>query len=144
MFVIFSHLRLIRLMQKILMMPFLFARLKNDLYEIGVHIADVAHYVEPDNPLDKAAYQKATSVYLPDRVNPMLPEHISNVLCSLRPNEDKLTFSVIFQITPKGEVKHYWLGKTIIHSNHRFTYEDVQEIIESKTGDLCGRNSIAE
>src|SRR5690606_12819689 len=84
--------------------------------------------------LDKAAYQKATSVYLPDRVNPMLPEHISNVLCSLRPKEDKLTFSAIFQITPKGEVKHYWLGKTIIHSDHRFTYEEVQAIIEEKDG----------
>ncbi|MCY7312018.1 MAG: RNB domain-containing ribonuclease, partial [Chitinophagaceae bacterium] len=71
---------------------------------------------------------------LPDRVNPMLPEHISNVLCSLRPNEDKLTFSAIFQITPKGDIKQYWLGKTVIHSNHRFTYEEVQEIIENKAG----------
>lgn len=108
--------------------------LKNGTYEIGVHIADVSHYVEPENPLDKAAYQKATSVYLPDRVNPMLPEHISNVLCSLRPNEDKLTFSVIFQITPKAEVKQYWIGRTVIHSDHRFTYEDVQAIIEEKEG----------
>lgn len=108
--------------------------LKNGIYEIGVHIADVSHYVEPDNALDKAAYQKATSVYLPDRVNPMLPEHISNVLCSLRPKEDKLTFSIIFQMTPKGEVKQYWTGKTIIHSDHRFTYEDVQAIIEEKNG----------
>jgi len=112
-----------------------FRKIRDDLYELGVHIADVTHYVETDNPLDKAAYQKATSVYLPDRVNPMLPEHISNVLCSLRPNEDKLTFSVIFEINPKAEVKHYWLGKTIIHSNRRFTYEEAQEIIESKTGD---------
>lgn len=111
-----------------------FRLLKNDTYEIGVHIADVSHYVEPDNPLDKAAYQKATSVYLPDRVNPMLPEHISNVLCSLRPKEDKLTFSVIFQITPKAEVKQYWIGKTIIHSDHRFTYEEVQAIVEEKNG----------
>jgi ribonuclease R len=110
-------------------------KLKDDLYEIGVHIADVSHYVEPDNPLDKAAYQKATSVYLPDRVNPMLPEHISNVLCSLRPNEDKLTFSVIFHITTKAEVKHYWLGRTVIHSDRRFTYEEVQEIIEKRQGD---------
>jgi ribonuclease R len=73
---------------------------------------------------------------LPDRVNPMLPEHISNVLCSLRPNEDKLTFSIIFQITPKAEVKQYWIGRTVMHSNHRFTYEDAQTIIEEKTGEL--------
>lgn len=112
-------------------------KLDSGSYEIGVHIADVSHYVETDTPLDKAAYQKATSVYLPDRVNPMLPEHISNVLCSLRPKEDKLTFSVIFQITPKAEVKQYWIGKTVIHSDHRFTYEDVQAIIEEKTGLYC-------
>ncbi len=112
-----------------------FRPIKDDLYEIGVHIADVSHYVEPDNPLDKAAYQKATSVYLPDRVNPMLPEHISNVLCSLRPHEDKLTFSAIFEINAKAEVKHVWLGKTIMHSDRRYTYEDAQEIIEKKEGD---------
>jgi ribonuclease R len=111
-----------------------FRILKNGNYEIGVHIADVSHYVEEDTALDKAAYERATSVYLPDRVNPMLPEHISNVLCSLRPKEDKLTFSAIFQITPKAEVKNYWLGKTVIHSNHRFTYEEVQEIIEAGDG----------
>jgi ribonuclease R len=111
-----------------------FRHLKNGNYEIGVHIADVSHYVEPDTALDKFAYQKATSVYLPDRVNPMLPEHISNVLCSLRPKEDKLTFSAIFQITAKAEVKQYWLGKTVIHSDYRFTYEDVQAIIETKDG----------
>lgn len=108
--------------------------LKNGNYEIGVHIADVSHYVEPDTALDEFAYKKATSVYLPDRVNPMLPEHISNVLCSLRPHEDKLTFSAVFEMTPKGTVKKYWLGKTVIHSNHRFTYEEVQEIIEKETG----------
>ncbi len=108
--------------------------LENGNYEIGVHIADVSHYLEPENDLDKAAYQKATSVYLPDRVNPMLPEHISNFLCSLRPKEDKLTFSAIFQISPKSEIKQYWLGKTVIHSDHRFTYEEVQAIIEEKTG----------
>jgi ribonuclease R len=111
-----------------------FRLLKSGNYEIGIHIADVSHYVEPDTELDKEAYHRATSVYLPDRVNPMLPEHISNVLCSLRPKEDKLTFSAIFQITPKGEVKHYWLGKTVIHSNHRFTYEEVQTTIEEKKG----------
>jgi ribonuclease R len=108
--------------------------LKNGHYEIGVHIADVSHYVEEKTALDDEAYQRATSVYLPDRVNPMLPEHISNFLCSLRPREDKLTFSAIFQMTPKAEVKHYWLGKTVIHSDHRFTYEEVQETIESGAG----------
>jgi ribonuclease R len=108
--------------------------LKNGNYEIGVHIADVSHYVEPDTALDEAAYQKATSVYLPDRVNPMLPEHISNVLCSLRPHEDKLTFSAVFQMTPKAQVKEYWIGRTVIHSDHRFTYEEVQEVIEKQDG----------
>ena len=112
-----------------------FRQIKHDLFEIAVHIADVTHYVEPDNALDKAAYQKATSVYLPDRVNPMLPEHISNVLCSLRPNEDKLTFSVIFEINPKAEVKHCSFGKTVIHSKRRYTYEEAQKIIEEKAGD---------
>jgi len=111
-----------------------FRVLKNGNYEIGVHIADVGHYVETDTVLDEFAYNKATSVYLPDRVNPMLPEHISNVLCSLRPNEDKLTFSAIFQVSPNGNIKQHWLGKTIIHSDHRFTYEEVQEIIENGSG----------
>jgi len=108
--------------------------LKNGNFEIGVHIADVSHYVEEDSKLDESAYGKATSVYLPDRVNPMLPEHISNFLCSLRPKEDKLTFSAVFEMTQKGQVKDYWLGKTIIHSDHRFTYEEVQEIIEKGEG----------
>jgi ribonuclease R len=111
-----------------------FRVLKNGNYEIGVHIADVSHYVEPDTALDKEAYNRATSVYLPDRVLPMLPERISNELCSLRPKEDKLTFSAIFQITEKGEVKQHWLGKTVMHSDHRFTYEEVQEIIENQEG----------
>lgn len=111
-----------------------FRVLKNGNYEIGVHIADVSHYVEADSDLDKEAYQRATSVYLPDRVLPMLPERISNELCSLRPHEDKLTFSAVFQITPKGEVKNHWIGKTAIHSDHRFTYEEVQEIIEKEEG----------
>ncbi|HVG41740.1 MAG TPA: ribonuclease R [Chitinophagaceae bacterium] len=122
--------------------------LKNGNYEIGVHIADVSHYVVPGTPLDEEAFQKATSVYLPDRVNPMLPEHISNFLCSLRPHEDKLTFSAVFQMTPKGVVKEYWVGKTIIHSDHRFTYEEVQEIIEKQEGHLMDEimllNSIAQ
>lgn len=108
--------------------------LDNGYYEIGVHIADVSHFVAPDSILDKAAYARATSVYLPDRVNPMLPEKISNELCSLRPNEDKYTFAVIFQITNRAEIKHKWIGRTIIHSNHRFTYEEVQQTIETKDG----------
>ncbi|MGQ0737896.1 MAG: ribonuclease R [Bacteroidota bacterium] len=111
-----------------------FRKLTTGNYEIGIHIADVSHYLEPDTDLDMEAYQRATSVYLPDRVNPMLPEHISNFLCSLRPKEDKLTFSAIFQVTPKGEVKQYWLGKTVILSDHRFTYEEVQAVIEEKAG----------
>lgn len=108
--------------------------LSNGIYEIGVHIADVSYYVSPETELDEEAYKRATSVYLPDRVNPMLPERISNELCSLRPHEDKFTFSAIFQMNTKGEVKQYWLGRTVIHSDHRFTYEDVQEIIEKKEG----------
>ena len=108
--------------------------LDNGNYEIGVHIADVSHFVKPDSILDKSAYERATSVYLPDRVNPMLPEKISNELCSLRPLEDKYTFSVVFQVTNRGEIKHKWIGRTIIQSKHRFTYEDVQTIIETKDG----------
>jgi len=104
-------------------------------YEIGVHIADVSHFVEEGSILDEEAYDRATSVYLPDRVNPMLPERISNELCSLRPHEDKCTFSVIFKMTEKGEVKDHWIGRTVIHSNHRFSYEDVQQIIETKEGE---------
>jgi len=115
--------------------------------EIGVHIADVSYYVEPDTVLDKEAYERATSVYLPDRVNPMLPERISNELCSLRPHEDKLTFSAIFQ-TPKGEIKDRWIGRTVIHSNHRFTYEEVQEIIDQQTGlyqaEIATLNTLAQ
>ena len=109
--------------------------LDNGAYEIGVHIADVSHFVEQGSILDKAAYARATSVYLPDRVNPMLPERISNELCSLRPNEDKYTFSVIFQITNRAEIKHTWIGRTIIHSDTRFTYEQVQQTIEAKEGE---------
>jgi len=109
-------------------------RVSDDVYEIGVHIADVSHFVKTGDILDAVAYERATSVYLPDRVNPMLPEKISNELCSLRPNEDKYTFSVVFQINQKAEIKHKWIGRTVIHSDQRFTYEDVQEIIEKKEG----------
>ncbi|RYD59012.1 MAG: ribonuclease R [Sphingobacteriales bacterium] len=109
--------------------------LKGGMYEIGVHIADVSHYIEPGSALDKEAYIRATSVYLPDRVLPMLPERLSNGLCSLRPDEDKYTFSAIFKMDAKGKVKDYWLGKTVIRSNRRFTYEEAQEMIEGADGD---------
>ncbi len=109
--------------------------LKGGYYEVGVHIADVSYYVEPDTQLDKESYERATSVYLPDRVLPMLPEHISNVLCSLRPNEDKFTFSAMFQINKEGKLKQYWIGRTVIHSNRRFTYEEAQQVIETGQGD---------
>jgi len=109
-------------------------KIGKDEYEIGVHIADVSHFVKQGSELDKEGYSRATSVYLPDRVNPMLPEKISNELCSLRPHEDKYTFSVIFKINNKGKIKDYWLGKTFIHSDHRFNYDEVQEIIETNAG----------
>jgi len=123
-------------------------KLKKDFYQVGVHIADVSHFVKPETALDTEAYKRATSVYLPDRVNPMLPENISNVLCSLRPNEDKYTFSAVFEMNTKGEIKKHWIGKTLIHSDHRFTYEDVQQIIESSDGiykdEILLLNSIAQ
>lgn len=125
-----------------------FKPLKGGLYEIGVHIADVSYYIEEGSALDKEAYHRATSVYLPDRVLPMLPERLSNELCSLRPDEDKYTFSAIFQVDKKGKVKDYWLGRTIIRSQRRFTYEEVQEIIEGADGDhkevLLTLNDIAQ
>ena len=109
--------------------------LANGHLEIGVHIADVSHFVQPGTAVDKEAYERATSVYLPDRVYPMLPERISNELCSLRPNEDKLTFSACFEVDAHGKIVNTWFGKTIIHSDRRFTYEQVQEIIDTKVGD---------
>ena len=112
-----------------------FRELKSGWIEVGVHIADVSHYITPDSELDKEAYRRATSVYLPDRVSPMLPERLSNELCSLRPREDKYTFSVVFQINKEGKIKEHWIGKTIIHSDRRFAYEDVQNIIEGADGD---------
>jgi len=107
---------------------------KRGLWEIGVHIADVSHFVQPGTLLDEEAYERATSVYLPDRVNPMLPERISNELCSLRPNEDKYTFSAVFEVNSKCEVKSTWIGRTLIHSDHRFSYEDAQQVIETEEG----------
>lgn len=111
-----------------------FERFQDGSIAVGVHIADVSHYIEEGSALDVAAYERATSVYLPDRVVPMLPERISNELCSLRPHEDKLTYSCIFRLDEKGKIINQWIGRTIIHSNHRFTYEDVQLIIETGTG----------
>ncbi|MBE8720267.1 ribonuclease R [Sphingobacterium pedocola] len=113
-----------------------FQTLENGNYEIGVHIADVSHYVIPDSALDKEAFERATSVYLVDRVIPMLPERLSNDLCSLRPDEDKLCFSAVFEIDEKANILDQWFGRTIIHSNRRFSYEEAQEIIENKEGQL--------
>ncbi len=111
--------------------------LKDGLVEVGVHIADVTHYVHPGTVLDREAYERATSVYLVDRVVPMLPEHLSNGVCSLNPREDKLTFSAVFHLTPDAKVVDSWFGKTVIRSDRRFTYEEAQEIIETKRGDLA-------
>jgi ribonuclease R len=102
----------------------------NGQLEVGVHIADVSHYLRPDTDLDKEAYRRGTSVYLVDRVVPMLPERLSNGLCSLRPNEDKLCFSAIFILDQNGIVVDEWYGRTIINSNHRYTYEEAQAAIE--------------
>ena len=100
-----------------------------ELY-VGVHIADVSHYLRPDTELDKEAYNRGTSVYLVDRCVPMLPERLSNGLCSLRPHEDKLCFSAVFKLDHNGHVLEEWYGRTVINSNHRFTYEEAQEVIE--------------
>ena len=111
-------------------------KLENGHYEIGIHIADVSHYLKPDTILDKEAYDRATSVYLVDRVVPMLPEVLSNELCSLRPHEDKLTYSAVFEMDETGKVYQEWYGRTITHSDRRFTYEEAQEIIEGAEGDF--------
>ena len=111
-----------------------FKTLPNGNYEVGVHIADVSHYVIPDSDLDKEAFERGTSVYLVDRVIPMLPETLSNGLCSLRPNEEKLCFSAVFELDEEANIVAEWFGKTVIYSDKRFAYEDVQEIIENKAG----------
>ncbi|MFD2892223.1 ribonuclease R [Flavobacterium chuncheonense] len=110
-----------------------FQVLENGNYEIGVHIADVSHYVQEGTILDEEAYNRATSVYLVDRVVPMLPEVLSNFACSLRPHEEKYTFSAIFQLNTKAEVVDSWFGRTVIYSDQRFAYEEAQAIIETKT-----------
>ena len=107
-------------------------KLENGHYEIGIHIADVSHYVQPGTILDDEAYERATSVYLVDRVVPMLPEVLSNNACSLRPNEEKYTFSAIFEIDGQARVQKQWFGRTVINSNERFAYEEAQHIIETK------------
>jgi len=111
-----------------------FRKLDNGNIEVGVHIADVSHYVKQGTALDKEAFERGTSVYLVDRVIPMLPERLSNGLCSLRPNEDKLCFSAVFELDQEANVVEQWFGKTIIHSDTRFSYEDAQEVLENKTG----------
>ncbi len=111
-----------------------FKVLENGNFEVGVHIADVAHYIIPDSALDREAFDRGTSVYLVDRVIPMLPERLSNGLCSLRPNEDKLCFAAVFEMDERAHIVNEWFGKTVIHSNKRFAYEDVQGIIEAKAG----------
>lgn len=110
--------------------------LDNGNCEIGIHIADVSYYVRPDSALDKEAFNRSTSVYLVDRVLPMLPEKISNGLCSLRPNEDKFTFSAVFTFDKNDKIVGEWFGKTVIHSDRRFTYEEAQERIDSGEGDF--------
>ncbi|MCC7332806.1 MAG: ribonuclease R [Flavobacteriales bacterium] len=112
-------------------------KLENGIWEIGVHIADVSHYVQPGTLLDKEALQRATSVYLVDRVVPMLPEVLSNNACSLRPHETKLCFSAVFELTDSAEVKKEWFGRTVIFSDRRFTYEEAQERIETGKGDFA-------
>jgi len=113
-----------------------FKVMENGNYEIGIHIADVSHYVKEDTALEDEAYQRATSVYLVDRVVPMLPEILSNNVCSLRPNEEKLTFSVVFEMDEKGHVLKPWYGRTVIYSDKRFSYEDAQEIIEGNDKEI--------
>ena len=113
-----------------------FKTLDNGNYEIGIHIADVSHYMKPDTILDEEAYDRATSVYLVDRVVPMLPEVLSNNACSLRPNEEKYTFSAIFELDDKAVIQHQWFGRTVIDSNERFAYEEAQYIIENGNGNI--------
>ena len=124
-----------------------YEKLENGDIEIGVHIADVTHFMEQDTPLDVEAYERSTSVYLVDRVCPMLPEKLSNNLCSLRPNVDRLAFSAVFTFDEKGKIKKRWFGKTVIHSDKRFAYEDAQEVLDAGKGpyhkELSTLNKIA-
>ncbi len=119
-----------------------FKKLQNQNYQIGVHIADVSHYITPNSIIDQEAYSRATSIYLPDRTVPMLPERLSNFICSLRPNEDKLCYSIVFEISPQAEIINQWIGRTIINSDRRFTYKQAQKIIDSQEGEYA--NEITE
>jgi len=111
-------------------------QLDNGNREVGIHIADVTHYIKPDSLIEKEAKQRATSIYLVDRVVPMLPERLSNYICSLNPNEDKLTYSAVFEINDKAEVLDEWFGRTIINSDMRFSYQEAQDVIDSGDGDM--------
>jgi len=119
-----------------------YKKLENGNYEIGIHIADVSHYLEEGTILDDEAYQRATSVYLVDRVVPMLPEVLSNYACSLRPHEEKYTFSAVFEINEKAQMVNQWFGRTVIYSNQRFSYEEAQYIIETKDNTIPEEISI--
>ncbi|MBO4842172.1 MAG: ribonuclease R [Bacteroidales bacterium] len=114
-----------------------YRKLENGNVEVGVHIADVTHYVTPGSVIDKEAFARGTSVYLVDRTIPMLPENLSNKLCSLRPHEDKLTFSAVFELNAKAKVIGQWFGRTVINSDYRFDYEQAQQIIETKEGPIA-------
>lgn len=113
-----------------------YRRLPNGHHEVGVHIADVSHYVKPGSAIDREAQERGTSVYLVDRTIPMLPEKLCNNVCSLRPDEEKLTFSTVFEMNDKAEIINHWIGKTVIKSNRRFAYEEVQTMIEGGEGDF--------
>ena len=119
-----------------------FRKINKDQFEIGIHIADVSHYVTPGTLLDKEAYNRATSIYLVDRVIPMLPEKLSNKVCSLRPNEEKLTFSTVIVVDKKGVIQDYWFGRTVINSNYRFSYQEAQEILDNKTNEISDNVSL--
>ncbi len=125
-----------------------YRKMDNGNYEVGIHIADVTHYVQPGSPVDREAFDRGTSVYLVDRTIPMLPEKLCNKLCSLRPHEDKLCFSAVFELDDKAKVKKSWFGRTIINSDYRFDYEQAQKIIETKEGplaeEICKLHSLAD
>lgn len=114
-----------------------YEKLENGLHRVGVHIADVSYYVRPNSEIDKEAYSRGTSIYLVDRTIPMLPEKLCNELCSLKPNEEKLCYSAVFDLDDDAKVHKEWFGRTVINSNRRFTYEEAQEIIESQSGELA-------
>ena len=118
--------------------------ISDDLFEIGIHIADVSYYVDEESIIDDEAYHRGTSVYLVDRVVPMLPESLSNGLCSLRPHEDKLTYSAVFYIDGQGVIKKEWFGRTVIRSNHRFAYEEVQHILETEQPNVDASVSLTQ